>query len=89
MKSLKRLWNINDSNDDDLNTKENDYDDTSIESKKSRNTNDAMQTIDESQATNITVSTDISCSQSITESVISENEMESVVRNDYYVSLED
>ena len=35
-----------------------------------------MQTIDESQVTDITVSTDINCSQSITESIISVNEME-------------
>ena len=48
-----------------------------------------MQTIDESQVTDITVSTDINCSQSITESIISENEMESVDRNDYYVSFKD
>ena len=48
---------INDSSDDDLNTKENDYDETSIESIKSKNTNDAMQTIDGSQVTDITVST--------------------------------
>ena len=33
--------------------------------------------------TDITVSTDINCSQSITESIVSENEMESVDRNDY------
>ena len=72
-----------------MNTKENDYDDTSIESVKSKNSNDAMQTIDESQVTDITVSTDINCSQSITESIISVNEMELVDRNDYYVSLED
>ena len=86
--SQKTTYN-NDSSDDDLNTKENDYDDNSIESIKSKNSNDAMQTIDESQVTDITVSTDINCSQSITESIISVNEMELVDRNDYYVSLED
>ena len=74
-----------------LNKIANDYDEISNESIIFENTNDAIQPVDELQSTDIINSRDVNCSQSITENIISINEMEmeTVDGNDYYVSLED